>query len=195
MKMKKIVSITFVLLLIISLCSCKKKQSGITIENFYENAIKYIDDDLTPNINKTKDGFSFQFADDSSTGNAVGDFEYEYSGKADKEKNINLIIVKVKNVNIEYFNNCTAEDIASIIPNYAEISPSEIYKIETAFLFMNLQNILTIFSNAETKEARSVDFLSLFAARFSERDINGWKILITTNENENSVTFTAKFDN
>ncbi len=60
---------------------------------------------------------------------------------------------------------------------------------------MNLQNILTVFSNAETKEARSVDFLSLFAARFSERDINGWKILITTNENENSVTFTAKFDN
>ena len=188
MKMKKIVSITLVLLLIISLCSCKKKQSGITIENFYKNAIKQIDKDLMFNVKETIDGFSFQFTDDSSTK------DIEYSGKADKEKNINLITVKTNDINVKYFYNCTAAEVASILNNWSKLTAKNVYKLDAVLFLMNLTYILNVFSYAETEEEKEEDLTRLFAARFSEQEINGWKILITTNEKEGSVTFTAMFD-
>lgn len=185
--MKKFVCITLVLLVIISFCSCKKNQSGITIEEFYENAIKQIDKDLLLNIEETNDGFSFQFSRDSSTN--------DISGEADKERNINLIIATRGDMNVGYFYNCTAEDVAYVLNHWGEITAKEVYKLSTAVFIMRLTDILNIFSHAETDSEKAEDLGLIFAARFSEQEINGWKILLTTNENEGSVTFTARFDN
>ena len=181
--MKKVAAILLAICLVLSLCACGSKASGVTIENFESQVIKELFGEETLSVTENDSGFSFEYK------GSVLLSDLTISGAADKNKNITEIKVEaVDGLNIDYFNSLTAEQF---LKDVGDVNNVPINKLAGDMLLWDCSFIVKTCSSEQSAEDQLYGLDLLLAARNSPQEKDGWTYSIATNKNAETITFTA----